>query len=162
MKDKNYKTYIGFHTHPLPPFAPETGGRAGPEAIHTSRRAVLSLTRCSTPESGPYTSCGQHSRVGPEGVGVGDPTLRTWKWENWFCSLFITARGELARQCWRAPPGSEDRGEPPLLTFWSFKEKWETQFNHDEFSKSSISSQLLGEFDGVSMWHIILSSNDFT
>lgn len=53
MKDKNYKTYIGFHLHPLPPFALETGGRAGPEAIHKSRRAVLSLTCCGTKESGP-------------------------------------------------------------------------------------------------------------
>lgn len=34
---------------------------------------------------------------GPEGVGVGEATLRTWKWEDWPC-LCSSLQGELARK----------------------------------------------------------------
>lgn len=37
---------------------------------------------------------GQHSRADPEGVGVGNLTLRTGKQENWSCLLLTSARGE--------------------------------------------------------------------
>lgn len=57
---------------PHPPM-PEVGGITDPEVISTEE---LSLTSCSARGSGPYTVPGQHRRDGPEGVGVGDQTLR--------------------------------------------------------------------------------------
>lgn len=52
---------------------PEAGGRAGPDVLRAGKLS-LSLIICSTLESGPYTSTGQHRRDGPEGVGVGETT----------------------------------------------------------------------------------------
>lgn len=58
---------LGRDKHPLPPIA--SGGRAGLEVRRTGELS-LPLVNCSTQESDPYTSTGQHSRGGPEGVGV--------------------------------------------------------------------------------------------
>lgn len=63
--------------------SPETGGRAGPHVID------LPLFSCSTQDSDSYTLPGQHSRAVPKGMGVGEPTPRTWKWENWPHLLLI-------------------------------------------------------------------------
>ena len=54
---------------------------AGPEVLREGELS-LPLIGCSTRESGPCTSRGQHSRAGPEGVGVGEPTLMMGKQEN--------------------------------------------------------------------------------
>lgn len=48
---------------------PEVGGRASPEVVRVGELS-LPLLYCSTRESAPYITPGQHSRVGPKGVGV--------------------------------------------------------------------------------------------
>lgn len=68
-----------------------------------SGRAVPTLHSCSTQESGPCTLPGQHNRAGPNGAGVGEPTLRARKQENWPHAWLTAARGELAGAIWRAP-----------------------------------------------------------
>lgn len=65
-----------------------------PEVIR--RRAVSAIHQL--PHLGEWP--GQH----PEGVGVGEPTLRTWKLEKWPCPLLITARDELARAMLESSP----------------------------------------------------------
>lgn len=58
----------------IPTHQREAGGRAGPDVLRAEELSLSII--CNTPESGPYTSTGQHSRVGPEGVGVGETPLR--------------------------------------------------------------------------------------
>lgn len=66
----------------LGPSRPETGGRAVTEVLRTGEPSLL-IINCSTWESGRYTLLpGQHSRADPEGVGVGEPTLKMRKQES--------------------------------------------------------------------------------
>ena len=91
------------------PSMPKAADRAGPEVIR------VALICCSTQEGGLFTWPGQHSRVFTEGIGEGDLTLRTGKQENWPCSLFLVARGEIKIAvvvvvgCRRAHHGGENK-----------------------------------------------------
>lgn len=60
---------------PTLPIKAWAGEREDPEVIQEGELS-LALISCSTWESGPYTTLGQHSRVSPKGVRVGEPTLR--------------------------------------------------------------------------------------
>lgn len=82
--------YVWRRDAPSTSSSPETGGRAGPHVID------LPLISYSAQENDHYTLPGQHSRAVPKGIGVGEPTLRTWKWENWLHLLLTAARDELA------------------------------------------------------------------
>lgn len=54
---------------------PETGGGAGPGLIRAGGLS-LTLTNCSTQNSGQSISSGQHNRAGPDVVGGREPTLK--------------------------------------------------------------------------------------
>lgn len=54
---------------------PPSDGRAGPKVIRAGELS-LPFLGCCTQKSGPSTLTGLHSRAGPGGVGVGEPTLR--------------------------------------------------------------------------------------
>lgn len=54
----------------------EEGERANPEIISLGE-LLLALISCSSPESGPYILPGPHSKADPDGLGVGEWTLRT-------------------------------------------------------------------------------------
>ena len=71
------EAYAGERCPPLypPPPMPEAGGITDPEVISADELS-LSLTSSSARGSGPYTTSRQHRKAGPEGVGVGDQTLR--------------------------------------------------------------------------------------
>lgn len=55
---------------------PEVGGRAGPEVIRTIE-LCLPFISCSTWENSPCPKSGQHSRSGPNCVGMGNQILKT-------------------------------------------------------------------------------------
>ena len=79
-----------------PSFLPQAGERAGLEVLRSGGLPLRSIS-CSTRESGPYSTSGQHSRAYPEGEGMGELTLRTRKQENWLYPLLLAAGGELPR-----------------------------------------------------------------
>lgn len=49
--------------------------QTGPEVVRVGKLSQPFIS-CNIPESGPYTLSGQHSRLDPEGVDMGEPTLR--------------------------------------------------------------------------------------
>ena len=58
---------------PIP--ATVIGRTASPEVIREGELSLF-LTSYSNRESGPHTLLGQHSRAGPNGIGVGEHNLR--------------------------------------------------------------------------------------
>lgn len=78
-------SYGGMGRGEIPTPPPPT---SGPEVTGEGEGA-LALICYSTRERGPNTKTGLHRRADPEGVDVGDLTLRTWKQDNRPCPLLI-------------------------------------------------------------------------
>lgn len=78
------------------PTTPEAGERACPGVIKAGQQYLTPIS-CSARKSGLFTVPGQHSRTGPEGIGVGELILLKGKPENWPSPLLSTEGGELTR-----------------------------------------------------------------